>query len=261
MKSIKLGLLSVLILATSTNRANNYNYTKFSKDLAIAYTLSFGLTLIHELGHALTAKFFYGKPIDITLGTHALQKSKFPIKFAGFNPFIGFALCDSRVKYHPLKQATISLAGPLSGTTASFAAIKFLRPYKTNLPMTNCVAIMSFVNDTASGIEAYFFNQTNHDVIKAGREIKKYLNLRKNHSDDQLSYSPTRIIKDLQEHIQLTIDQKQSLQELFTELKSEQDGLEDECQKLLIEAISNYDQLIADLRLELLDLESEIQNT
>lgn len=150
--------------ATITETLNSYGKKAATKtaqiaiDVAAAYCLCMGITLMHELGHAVVAKIAYGSPIDITLGTTEATNDKIfaqicGIKIKGFNPLGGISLFpkDLTPAYkmqHPLKEATMTVAGPLSGAISSYTALKLIQKYCPNFIFSKAAAYMGLFNDT-----------------------------------------------------------------------------------------------------------------
>lgn len=138
MKMVKLILGISLILSASAVYSQNSLFSglkKLSMGALGAYGVSMGLLGLHESAHAITAKAVYNSPIDIVLGVHPLDdffrdKTIFKIpglRIGGLNPFTGYANCfdwlEDQHKYHPLKHAAISLAGPAASVVGSLAVI------------------------------------------------------------------------------------------------------------------------------------------
>lgn len=153
--------------------------TKIAKDLVVAYAVGMGLTAVHELGHAITAKLFYDCPVDITLGAAQSQvvgKSLTKVlgfRFGGFNPATGFAAIQSNKPSHPLKNACIFACGPIFGAIGSLIALKYL---PKRLPITKLVALFGLLNHTAgpAGLLGYYQGHPGHDLVRAANEIKNY---------------------------------------------------------------------------------------
>lgn len=110
----------------------------------IEYGISMLSTAAHELGHALTSKFFWGSPIDITVG--ALPSGNLrPIitlgflKIAGFWP-AGYANCQIPARgVSPIKAAISLIAGPLCGIAADVLAHSLLNKFAPHLRITKNV--------------------------------------------------------------------------------------------------------------------------
>jgi len=127
-------------------------------DIATAVCLSMGLTLMHELGHAVTAKIAYGAPIDITLGTTEPNNGTIlaqigGLKIKGLNPWGGNTLSTDlspafRMQ-NPLKESAIMIAGPLSGALSSYTALKFIQKYcPKEFIFSKAIASIWLLNDT-----------------------------------------------------------------------------------------------------------------
>lgn len=152
--------------------------TAGAKDLALAYCLGMGLTAIHELGHAVMAKIFYGSPINLVLGTMSRDHTKTYLKIGGialggFNPATGHATYFIPLnEYHPLKNAAISAAGPICGALSSLVAYLLLRKYK-ELYITKAAALYGLFNHTigVAGVGGTWTpdTDTNH-VVRSLRE-------------------------------------------------------------------------------------------
>jgi hypothetical protein len=116
------------------------------KDIAAAYFVGMGLTAIHELGHAITAKLFYGSPINVTIGGRKNYLDLGPIKLGGFNPATGVTRYLSE-KYSPLNEAIIASAGPVCGGIASYFAYRELKK-KKNYPISKLASVYGIFNHT-----------------------------------------------------------------------------------------------------------------
>lgn len=91
--------------------------------IALNYVVQIGATVVHELGHALTAKWLWGAPIKVVIGGEPGDKGydqaiKSPrsITFVGFKGGGGTHIDDlsERSKKEPMKAAAICAAGPLA---------------------------------------------------------------------------------------------------------------------------------------------------
>lgn len=165
-----------------TKDSANYLFSSRGvQDIAAAYCLGMGLTAIHELGHALTSKMFYGTPIDLTLGSTPYDYNK-PylqvggIKLGGFNPATGYAQIDYREGDH-LKQAAIGLAGPVCGALASWCAYKLLKKkYPNNFYLSKTVALYGLFNHTlgVAGLAGIYCPGS--DGARIAQRLSKYFN-------------------------------------------------------------------------------------
>jgi len=140
--------------------ANHICSTAGAKDLVAAYALGMGLTTIHELGHAVTAKALYGHPIDITIGKEYSpdQDSTPPLaqfggfKLRGFMPGVAYnKLAISISDNSPLKNIAVALAGPVCGYAASITAYQLLKNYAPNYCVTRGTALFFLFAQTVSG--------------------------------------------------------------------------------------------------------------
>lgn len=109
------------------------DWMEITKDLALACGVTYFLTLIHELGHAFTAKLLLNSPVDVVIGSHTKDTiyAQVPgIALGGFSPHGAAYVKDldtiRDVLHHPypLKAAAIGMAGPLSGALASYIIFK-----------------------------------------------------------------------------------------------------------------------------------------
>jgi len=147
--------------------------------MSLAYCLGMFLTLIHELGHALTAKLLVDAPINMIIGSHSRDNIlvQLPgIALAGFIPGVGKAYFSYPAEnYSPLKSAIIFLAGPICGAIASYIAYKKLSQYN-RLYITKAVSIYGIVNNGPGSITDIWLNGRPNDCAKAVSELKKYFN-------------------------------------------------------------------------------------
>lgn len=153
--------------------------TAGAKDLALAYCLGMGLTAIHELGHAITAKIIYGAPINLVLGTTPQDYTRSylqlgGIKLGGFNPATGYAYTGIH-PYEPLKEAAICAAGPICGTLSSILAYKLLKKYD-GLYLAKAVSLYGLFNHTLgiAGIGGIWTPGT--DGARVVSSLKDYFN-------------------------------------------------------------------------------------
>lgn len=149
------------------------------KDVTIAYCVAFGITTMHELGHALTSKMCYGNPVNIVVGTHNQSASKIilckSLALGGFNPFMGYAHTWQDANF-PLKNMTIALAGPITGALAAFAIYKLLKKYK-RFPITKKTALFSIYSNFLNLLPADTPTlNTQSDGAFALKALKQYLN-------------------------------------------------------------------------------------
>lgn len=162
-------------------RAGNHVFSyNGAKDLACAYALGMGLTSVHELGHAVTAKIFNGTPINLTLGASPAQSGKPYLqiggfKLAGFNPATGYARCG--YSDHPLKNAAIYAAGPICGALSSTLAYALLRKHD-GLYLTKAAALYGIFNHTIgiAGISGLW--TPGSDAARFVKSMKQYFNQR-----------------------------------------------------------------------------------
>ncbi len=169
-----------------------------AKDLALAYLLGMGLTAIHEFGHAITSKIFYGTPIQLVLG--ATPRSNHPsyiqiggITLGGFNPTIAYAnaqLSDAS----PLKSATVLAAGPIFGALSSLGAYILLSKYD-GLYIAKAAALFGLFNHTLgkAGIGGTWTPGT--DAHRFVESLKQYRNSQTNTTNyfhDSINSFPKR---------------------------------------------------------------------
>ena len=126
---------------TSGSRAvAGYLFSKNGiKDLCAAYLTGMGITTLHEVGHALADKYFYGSPLDITIGANYKSKKRpfitvGPFKLGGFSPLSGYSsfsynFQDGIPDNFPKTFAITSLAGPVFGFVASLGVFALLMKY------------------------------------------------------------------------------------------------------------------------------------
>lgn len=149
-----------------------------AKDAALAYCLGMGLTTIHELGHAITAKMISGSPIDITLGAapSLWEKPYFQIgcfKLGGFNPATAFAsLTNIRMSgEEPLRSAAVSIAGPICGALSSLGAWYLLKK-NDNYPLCKAVAMYGYFNHTVGFAGLLSLRHPGSDFSRFVRDVK-----------------------------------------------------------------------------------------
>ena len=75
----------------------NYNppsYVSKAKKLGYIYTAFWTSSIAHEFGHALSARYFYKAPIDVTMGSCNLDRKPLLdmkyLKISGASPIHGF---------------------------------------------------------------------------------------------------------------------------------------------------------------------------
>lgn len=129
-------------------------------DAVTAYIAAAALTAVHELGHALTAKLFFGRPVHITIGANSRAKVLTPLlrlrglTIASLDPCIGVAsdlYAPLLVPHHgnsPFKSACVLLMGPLVGGLSSLLLLIVLRKYVKKFYLTKLVALGGFLNHT-----------------------------------------------------------------------------------------------------------------
>lgn len=123
------------------------------KAISAAYVLQIILNLMHEVGHATAGKLLYGAPFDITLGSHQETEKNIIkvgwLKINSFNPCKAFAYIESNNR-HPLKEMTISLAGPVFGATSSVIAYLALKKYNSDsvLSLSKGIACGNILSNT-----------------------------------------------------------------------------------------------------------------
>lgn len=175
-------------LASKAKNAGNYLFSKKgAQDAATAYCLGMGITATHELvGHAFPAKFFYGSPINVTLG--AMPYNNGPLKIfglplemggirlSGLNPAVGYASHFTRTRGpgDQLKNAAIAAGGPIFGALASLLAYYGALKNKEGLNISKAVALYGLFNHTL-GFAGLFGtvaipNSDGAQMIKALRE-------------------------------------------------------------------------------------------
>ena len=135
------------------NAFNHVFSLKGLKDMGAAYALGMAITTIHELGHGLAAKYFYGSPLDITIGTdpdsNPLSSMQIGgIRLGGLNPATGYSKRQIPADATPLSKGLVSLAGPVCGTIASIAAYKLLTKYAPKLYIARFVSLFGLYNHT-----------------------------------------------------------------------------------------------------------------
>ena len=110
---------------TETAKKSSLNWREIAKDLALACGVAYFLTLIHELGHAFTAKLLLNQPINVVIGSHTKDTiyAQVPgIALGGFNPLNGATFINTQA--HPLHAAAFAVSGPLSGALAGYIIFK-----------------------------------------------------------------------------------------------------------------------------------------
>jgi hypothetical protein len=116
------------------------------QELGIAYLTAFGLTLTHELGHALMANIINGTPLRIVVGRQLDSDSVVMghpgISICGLNPFVGF--CAYWRADTPYKTIAIAAAGPLAGLLAGFYAYKWVRKKMPHCDLMKFVLMHDF---------------------------------------------------------------------------------------------------------------------
>ena len=166
---------------TYVKDAGNYLFSAEGiKDALCAFCIGIALTVLHELGHAVTAKLFHGSPINIVVGTHSFSRTPYAtiggIRFGGFNPAIGATRYSFLAEqYHPLKEATVAVAGPITGAIASSLAFIWLKNRK-KMYLAKAAALFSLINHTVgvTGLGGIFFPKS--DSSRVVQYIKEYLN-------------------------------------------------------------------------------------
>jgi hypothetical protein len=120
------------VLTSITNRVKDYlsnlSVPGVAKDLGASYVIMMGTIVAHELSHALFVKLLYGVPSDTCIGmSKPIKIPRGTLTFAGFNPMgQSEARWNGSVKRTPIKDAIISVAGPLIGALANYLALKLL---------------------------------------------------------------------------------------------------------------------------------------
>lgn len=155
----KVCLLMVLSVFQCSNAAlSDYltldNVTSFGKDALVAYGLAMGLTAFHEFGHAITAKIFWGSPIDMTLGCQPGGRSFslpiFPgVRLGGLNPATGYAYTSMPLDARPVERMIMSAAGPVFGALGSAAVLYYLHkkyPGYGKKTLSKLVGLYGFLN-------------------------------------------------------------------------------------------------------------------
>jgi len=124
-----------------------------AQDIGMAYALGMGITVLHELGHALVAKLFYGSPVKISIGASPESKSKPMLqgggfKLRGFYPLTAYASVKAPMSGAPLKRAAIFLAGPMIGSLTSLVTYKLLSQYAPLFYLTRSLALFGLYIQT-----------------------------------------------------------------------------------------------------------------
>ena len=156
------------------------------KDIAAAYGAMMVITLIHELGHAVTAKLLCGAPVDIVIGgprsgKDSLLKKYLGIEFAGFNHLKSDARWEEHHKedgeiYHPTlgQDTAVLLAGPIAQAITGYCLYRCLKN-TDKFYITKAAAIGGIV-DTIIGINGIYGARyvSWSDASKIVENIKKY---------------------------------------------------------------------------------------
>ncbi len=110
------------------NYKTNFSLGSSALDLALAYGILEGTIVVHEaLGHGGAAKLLYGVKSRVFIGT---PPDKEETEKAGFE-FRDFSL-DGRCDYigitnpHPLKDALVAAAGPITAVLANYLMFKLV---------------------------------------------------------------------------------------------------------------------------------------
>jgi len=112
-------------------------------DLCCAYGLLMTTTLVHELGHGLTANLLHGSAFGIVIGAHPIDGQDIKpeevlgwLKIEGLNPKMGYTVRIQPVNSNITSNAAILLAGPICGTLSSYLALKMISKCRRDLHIT-----------------------------------------------------------------------------------------------------------------------------
>lgn len=146
-------------------------------DVGASYLLATGIVMTHEIGHALTAKMFYGLPCDITICMLPCRSEKFHFKLGCFDfrsvaPPFGWAQYGIHAA-SPLKEATICLAGPAFGTIASLLAYGLLKKIAPKFHVTKGMALFGLFGNTV-GQAAIALKNPWTDFACASHHLKEF---------------------------------------------------------------------------------------
>ncbi|MFI5333187.1 MAG: hypothetical protein ACHQVS_03730 [Candidatus Babeliales bacterium] len=161
------------------------------KDIAAVYGIVVGMTLIHELGHAVVAKLKCGAPIDIVIGGErsgkdSLLRKYTGIEVAGFNP-LKVGTDWEKYKSKDAKKAAeqeiiVGIAGPLAQAMTCYCIYRWLQN-KDKFYLAKTTAIGG-IGDTILGVNgilgALFLPWT--DSARIVQNIKQYFSTKSHHT-------------------------------------------------------------------------------